>query len=692
MMSKHIFMKKIVYILIFLIFILSMTAISAKEDLNETISTDMNIENPAYKDPILGNNEYDGDWDDEEECIVAYNWESFDVILENGTIVEKSVIPDFKDIQKKNGYHFTFSDAYIPNSTIKYGQDILLPITSSFRGYYMMLSGGSWPETDKYTAVEVYIDDQPTLSTTITNGRHTVKINRNTEIDVGVHDIKVVLSKNIVEKRPVYWLSQKSNEFIISSVIHSTLNVTKSNIYLNMENTYSKENHSAPITTNVKNENGENLNGIKIDFYKNNEYIGSALSDENGNATLNYFIPYDSTGKYNITSLLEDNENHFNATFASNIIINNDIHTKLNTNNLTMYYKDGHKFVCQLTELDGTPIINETLIIEINGVNYTRTTDNNGLAFLAINLNPKEYEIKTRFTSNRYLPCNSTNKVTVKNTIISNDLTKDYRDNNQFDAIFLNKQGEKLEEKEVIFNINGIEYKRMAYYGNARLNINLLPGNYIITSFNPETGEKYSNNITVRDSIIIKSNDLIKYYKSESQFKINIYDDKLFNSPEYLDQDFIIINDTDEELIDSNGPPYYTYNVKFNINGVIYEKRSQNRNIALDINLEPGEYIITTDYNGFKKSNKITVLPVLSAGDLEKTYGNNEKFNVNLVNGEGQPYANRNITFNVNGVLYNRTTNNHGIASLNINLMPGEYIITSSYNGSSISNKITIKN
>ncbi|WP_296885544.1 hypothetical protein, partial [uncultured Methanobrevibacter sp.] len=58
--------------------------------------------------------------------------------------------------------------------------------------------------------------------------------------------------------------------------------------------------------------------------------------------------------------------------------------------------------------------------------------------------------------------------------------------------------------------------------------------------------------------------------------------------------------------------------------------------------------------------------------------------------GEGNPLANTNVTFNINGVFYNRTTDSDGIAKLNIRLMPGEYIITSSYNECYISNKITV--
>ena len=91
-----------------------------------------------------------------------------------------------------------------------------------------------------------------------------------------------------------------------------------------------------------------------------------------------------------------------------------------------------------------------------------------------------------------------------------------------------------------------------------------------------------------------------------------------------------------------------------------------------------------------KVSNKIKVLSVLSASDLSMKYRDGSKFTAKLVDGQGKAYARQTVTFNINGVLYNRQTDSSGQAKLNINLMAGEYIITSSYNGSSISNTITI--
>ena len=45
---------------------------------------------------------------------------------------------------------------------------------------------------------------------------------------------------------------------------------------------------------------------------------------------------------------------------------------------------------------------------------------------------------------------------------------------------------------------------------------------------------------------------------------------------------------------------------------------------------------------------------------------------------------------NIHGVIYERTTDNNGVASLNIKLQAGRYIITSSFNGCNLANTITI--
>ncbi len=72
------------------------------------------------------------------------------------------------------------------------------------------------------------------------------------------------------------------------------------------------------------------------------------------------------------------------------------------------------------------------------------------------------------------------------------------------------------------------------------------------------------------------------------------------------------------------------------------------------------------------------------------SYNDGSKFTASLLDGQGRSYANQNIKFNINGVFYDKTTDINGEAKLNINLLPGQYIITSSYNGYNAANKVTI--
>ena len=146
-------------------------------------------------------------------------------------------------------------------------------------------------------------------------------------------------------------------------------------------------------------------------------------------------------------------------------------------------------------------------------------------------------------------------------------------------------------------------------------------------------------------------------------------------------------------MLDNQGKPVGAgVSATLNINGVLYTRTTnENGYINMNINLNPGTYIITIMYNGLNMANTIKVLPILEAKDVVMKYRDGTKFEAKLLDGQGKPYAGQTLTFNINGVFYNRVTDNAGIARLNINLMPGEYIITSMYeNGAAISNKITI--
>ena len=241
----------------------------------------------------------------------------------------------------------------------------------------------------------------------------------------------------------------------------------------------------------------------------------------------------------------------------------------------------------------------------------------------------------------------------------TDNLVKVYKSASNFEANI------GVANKTVTFEINGKNYTRVSdENGTAVMVINLYPGNYTIkTTFNGTTVE---NNITVLPTLL--ADNLVKYFRNASQFYIS--------------------------LIDGEGNPVAGKNITMNINGVLYNRvTNENGTAKLNINLNPGDYILTAidPLTGLMMSYNVTVLPTLVAKDLEMKYKDGSTFNVTVLDGQGKPLANAKVTFNVNGVLYIRTTNSQGIAKLNINLMAGKYIITSQYDGLAIANTITIK-
>ena len=80
--------------------------------------------------------------------------------------------------------------------------------------------------------------------------------------------------------------------------------------------------------------------------------------------------------------------------------------------------------------------------------------------------------------------------------------------------------------------------------------------------------------------------------------------------------------------------------------------------------------------------------PFVEANDLVKKYNTDTQFKVQLMLNWGRGQT---VSFYINGVSYNRTADmNYCVAALNINLMPGQYIIASTTNNYTTYNTITV--
>ncbi|WP_404806041.1 right-handed parallel beta-helix repeat-containing protein, partial [Methanobrevibacter smithii] len=210
-----------------------------------------------------------------------------------------------------------------------------------------------------------------------------------------------------------------------------------------------------------------------------------------------------------------------NKTVAVNI--SPDRNPVLNISDIVMIYKDGTRMVAVLTDYLGNPIANAIVYFTINGQTYNKTTDVNGTASMGLNLASNVYKATVSYNgSDKYNAVSKNITVTINPTIISKDLVKMYQNATRFYAKFTDSTGKAIANKEIRFNINGVFYtKKTDKDGVADLGIMLRPGSYILTAYNPVTGEEKGFNITVKS--LIMQNDLTKYYLNASRFEATVY-------------------------------------------------------------------------------------------------------------------------------------------------------------------------
>ena len=333
---------------------------------------------------------------------------------------------------------------------------------------------------------------------------------------------------------------------------------------------------------------------------------------------------------------------------------------------LSMYYKNGSRYEVSIYQ-DGKIINSQNndskVIFNVNGVNYTKELVN-GKASIGINLNPGNYTITTFYHYTDGL-ATKTNNIEVLSTILANDVVKFFRNGTQYCAKFLDGCGSPLVNASVIFNINGVFYKKQTDdNGMAKLNINLRPGVYILTAMHPDA-LMYGSNITVLSTIL--ANDVVKFFRNGTQYCA--------------------------KFLDGCGSPLVNASVTFNINGVLYKKQTDYEGVArLNINLFPGKYILTAMHpDGLMYGYNITVLSTIYGDDIVKFFRNGTQYCAKFLDGCGSPLVNASVIFNINGVFYKKQTDDNGMARLNINLFPGEYILTAIHlNGEEKANIIKV--
>lgn len=391
----------------------------------------------------------------------------------------------------------------------------------------------------------VNLDSDATGNVTITldNQNYTVAINEGQTIKVigglkaGTYDVFV---KYIGDNN--YNSAQNTTKFTVLKISDYNMDVTVPEF---------KEGVNSSVGVDLP-KDAEGTVTVEIEGKK---YTANII---NGTAKVN--IPGLGVGDYNITTTYSGDAKYVSMTKKGNITVIPNMDVNLYVDDVVMIYHDGTRLVAKLTDYQGRPIVNDIIYFTINGKTYAKTTDDNGTVYMRLNLDSKVYTATVSYNESEvYSKISKNVTVTINPTVISEDLVKMYQNDTRFYVKFTDSTGKALTKTTVKFNIHGVFYtKKTDKDGVADLGIMLRPGEYILTAYNPVTGEEKGFNITVK-SLIVQS-DLTKYYLNASKFQATIYD--------------------------KNGSLAVGKNVTFNINGVFYTKTTDSNGVvSLAINL-----------------------------------------------------------------------------------------------------------
>jgi len=152
---------------------------------------------------------------------------------------------------------------------------------------------------------------------------------------------------------------------------------------------------------------------------------------------------------------------------------------------------------------------------------------------------------------------------------------------------------------------------------------------------------------------------------------------------EAFEPEISAINTANETVITFTFPEDATGNVTVIVDGKQYNATVENGKAVITMLLIPLDSTVDFEYSGdenypakSKETGIANVTAIIKATDMTRGYNSGVDYQVTVVDGNGNPMAKKQVTFIINGNKYNATTNDEGIAVLNIKLAIGTYEVT----------------
>lgn len=342
----------------------------------------------------------------------------------------------------------------------------------------------------------------------------------------------------------------------------------------------------------------------------------------------------------------------------------NSRETTLAMADLTLYYGASGKLVITLTDKTSKALAKKDILLTFNDITTQLSADATGKAEYEIkDLTLGNYKATTKFAGDAdYDASQATATVTVKSTIEAKDLTAEIGNVN-YNATFFDTNGKPLAKGEYVsFTVEGDVYRaQVGANGVATATFDKRICEYSIRITNTVTGETVKKNLKITKAtpnIVVKAED---------------------------------IAEGEDAVFDITANTQITDNVTLTINNKNYpvalEKSKGKTTIS---NLTAGKYPYTVKYEGNENFTGQTVSGtlnvksdevIITAPDVSKYYGGPERLTVKLTDKTGAPLADKVVSIYINGVEYNKTTDETGAADAPLGLKSGNYTINIVFRG-----------
>ena len=270
-----------------------------------------------------------------------------------------------------------------------------------------------------------------------------------------------------------------------------------------------------------------------------------------------------------------------------------------------------------------------------------------------------------------------------------------------YSATFYDDKGAVLSNEEVKFVVNNKEYtSKTNEYGVAVLPKTFDDEKYTIEIINPETDEIYYDYLDFEDDDNYNTPHRTHHTGKKISKHITSYTPHITKTVTNTNTKAkTIIYDphkyTSAKFLDKNGNILKNGKVKFIVDGVEYEKTTNEDGVAILDTLSPGKHTVTiiNEETGERITYEVEVkASIIENHDLECKENENATFKVKVVDENGNPVkAGESVTFKINDKAYEAKTDEKGYASLEIKEKPGNYNITATYHNYTTTNKLTVK-